>query len=84
MCPIRRNSLLVHVAYPKYLGQMALLLLFFVCGKCASFIVLKNSMQISAQLAQLVARLLLSQKVAGSIPTGSEIFLHFNIINTKT
>ena len=27
MCPIRRNSLLVHVAYPKYLGQMALLLL---------------------------------------------------------
>ena len=20
MCPIRRNSLLVHVAYPKYLG----------------------------------------------------------------
>ena len=27
MCPIRRNSLLVHVAYPKYLGQMAQLLL---------------------------------------------------------
>jgi len=23
MCPIRRNSLLIHVAYPKYLGQMA-------------------------------------------------------------
>ena len=23
MCPIRRNSLLVHVAYPKYLGQVA-------------------------------------------------------------
>ena len=32
MCPIRRNSIFVHVAYPKCLGQMAqllLLLLFF-------------------------------------------------------
>ena len=56
---------------------------FFVRWKMRVDICLKDSKRLCAQVAQLVALLLWSQKVAGSIPTGGEIFLHFIVIDKK-